>query len=127
MDIEKKQSWFGKSIAWLKKAMQPMKSTEAYQDAIVLLENSPQAQHILGTPIQVGATKQAEMSTAGDGSGWMRMVASVSGSSESGRFFIEASRHEKQWIHHVVGIKTRSGHSIDLLNTTHGEQNDEQS
>ncbi len=73
-----------------------LKSSEAYQMALVTAQNHPTAQQLLGTPIQDGLFITGSVSESG-ATGSADLQIPVSGPNQSGTLYVSAVKEEDTW------------------------------
>ncbi|MGB7536977.1 MAG: cytochrome c oxidase assembly factor 1 family protein [Anaerolineales bacterium] len=74
-----------------------MKSSPAYQDALVVVQEEPRAQQLLGTPIQSGWFVSGEISET-PSTGTAELSFPVSGPKGSGTVYVSAKKVEGGWV-----------------------------
>ncbi|AKJ42625.1 cytochrome c oxidase assembly factor Coa1 family protein [Pragia fontium] len=100
-----------------------LKSSEIYQQSVILVKSNPSAMQALGSPISTG-TPRGNISVNGD-FGEAKISFSIEGSKTSGILYVSAEKEWGTWQMHYNKLRLdNSGEIIDLLTTEQESQPD---
>lgn len=106
----------GLSLLVLVIIMDPVKSSEAYQDALLRASTDPRVLDRLGPPVEPGWFVTGRIERSGRRGGFADMTIPLHGSREEGSLYVIAREHEGRWIvTKLVLNPTEEGTRVDLL------------
>ena len=92
-----------------------LKSSDAYQDSLTIVQNSPELQERLGTPIEPGFFMTGSINVSND-TGTADITYPVSGPNESGKVRVVAEKDREGWHFSRITYYPEEGPgSLDLI------------
>ncbi|MGM0652022.1 MAG: cytochrome c oxidase assembly factor Coa1 family protein [Bacillota bacterium] len=112
-------------IIVLSTARSSMRSSEIYAQAVIALQENPQAAALLGEPIEDGNGVSGEINVS-NGSGEAEFSIPVSGPLSSGDLYARGVKSSGQWSLTYLELVMENGDSLDLLSSKPGFAEDSQ-